>query len=114
MLKLLIFSDLLIETKEVQPVDRIENWMIKIFPKSKENVLKVSELNDQDNITNEARESRMVIIGLIMAMIICLVISGQIIQIYIIFGNSQIMVEPKLPEMINVFCKYLEIITIHR
>ena len=108
------FSDLLKETKEVQPVDRIENWMIKLFPKSKENVLKESELNDQDIITNEAKESRIVIIGLIMAIIISLVISGQIIQIYIIFGNSQIMVEPKLPEMINVFCKYLEIITIHR
>ena len=102
------------ETKTVQYIYKVENWLIKIFPKSKANVLKASEFNDQDNITNEARESRIVIIGLIMAMIISLVISGQIIQIYIIFGNSQIMVEPKLPEMINVFCKYLEIITIHR
>ena len=102
------------ETIEVQPVDRIENWMIKLFPKSKENVLKASELNDQDIITNEARESRMVIIGLIMAMIISLVIFGQIIQIYLIIGNLPIMVEPKLPELINAFCKYLKIITIHR
>ena len=102
------------ETKEVQPVDRIENWMIKLFPKSKENVLKASELNDQDIITNEAKESRIVIIGLIMAMIISLVIFGQIIQIYLIVGNSPIMVEPKFPEMINAFCKYLKIITIHR
>ena len=100
------------ETKEVQPVDRIENWMIKLFPKSKGNVLKESELNDQDIITNEAKESRIVIIGLIMAMIISLVIFGQIIQIYLIIGNSPIMVEPKFPEMINAFCKYLEIITI--
>ena len=98
------------ETKEVQPVDRIENWMIKLFPKSKENVLKESELNDQDIITNEARESRMVIIGLIMAMIISLVIFGQMIQIYLIIGNLPIMVEPKLPEMINAFCKFFKMI----
>ena len=100
------------ETKAVQHIDRVENWLLKIFPKSK--ILKASELNDQDNITNEARESRMVIIGLIMAMIISLVIFGQTIQIYLIVGNSPIMVEPKFPEMINAFCKYLEIITIHR
>ena len=102
------------ETKEVQPVDKIENWLIKIFPKSKENVLKSSELNDQDNITDEAIDSRIIIFGLTIAMIISLVIFGQMIQIYLIIGNLPIMVEPKLPEMINVFCKYIEIITIHR
>ena len=98
------------ETKEVQPVDKIENWLIKIFPKSKENVLKSSELNDQDNITDEAIDSRIIIFGLTIAMIISLVIFGQMIQIYLIIGNLPIMVEPKLPEMTNAFCKFLKMI----
>ena len=98
------------ETKEVQPVDKIENWLIKIFPKSKENVLKSSELNDQDNINDEAIDSRIIIFGLTIAMIISLVIFGQMIQIYLIIGNLPIMVELKLPEMINAFCKFLKMI----
>ena len=92
------------ETKAVQHIDRVENWLLKIFPKSK--ISKASELNDQDNITNEAIDSRIIIFGLTIAMIISLVIFGQIIQIYLIIGNLPIMVEPKLPEIINAFCKY--------
>ena len=100
------------EAKTVQNIDRVENWVLSIFPKSK--ISKKSELNDQDNITNEAIDTRIIIFGLTIAMIISLVIFGQIIQIYLIIGNSPIMVEPKFPEMINAFCKYLKIITIHR
>ena len=91
------------ETKEVQPVDRIENWMIKLFPKSKENVLKASELNDQDIITNEAIDSRIIIFGLSVAIIISLVILGQIIQINMINKKQQIVVEHQSP----AFCKYV-------
>ena len=96
------------ETKEVQPVDRIENWLIKIFPKSKENVLKASELNDQDNISNDAIELRIINIGLTIAIAISLVIFGQIIQIYVMTINQQIIVEHKLPEVTNAFGKCLE------
>ena len=96
------------ETKEVQPVDRIENWLIKIFPKSKENVLKASELNDQDNISNDAIELRIINIGLTIAIAISLVIFGQIIQIYVMTKNQQIVVEHKLPDITNAFGKYLK------
>ena len=96
------------ETKEVQPVDRIEDWMIKIFPKSKDIVLKAAELNDQDNISNDAIESRIINIGLTIAMVISLVIFGQIIQIYVMPTNQQIIVERKLPDIKNAFGKYLK------
>ena len=96
------------ETKEVQPVDKIENWLIKIFPKSKENVLKSSELNDQDNITDEAIDSRIIIFGLTIAMIMSLVIFGQIMQINIITKKQQIIVEHQSPEVLNAFCKYFK------
>ena len=46
--------------------------------------LKVSELNDQDNITYDESESRIIGIGLTIAMVISLVIFGQIIQIYVL------------------------------
>jgi hypothetical protein len=96
------------ETKEVQPVDKIENWLIKIFPKSKENVLKSSELNDQDNITDEAIDSRIIILGLTIAIIISLVIFGQIIQISKINKKQKIVVEHQSPDIINAFCKYFK------
>ena len=96
------------ETKEVQPVDRIEDWMIKIFPKSKDIVLKAPELNDQDNISNDAIESRIINIGLTIAMIISLVILGQILQIYIMIKNQQTIVEHKLQDITNAFGKYLK------
>ena len=94
------------EIKEVQPLDRIENWMIKIFPKS--NVLKGSELNDQDNISYDASESRIINIGLTIAMVVSLVIFGQIIQIHVMTKNQQIIVEPKLPDITNTFGKYFK------
>ena len=93
------------ETKAVQHIDRVENWLIKIFPKLN-SILKASELNDQDNITNEAIDSRLIIFGLTIAMIISLVIFGQIIQINLI--KKQIVVEHQSPDIINAFCKYFK------
>ena len=93
------------DTKEVQPFDRIGNWAIKIFPKSNE--LKASELNDQDNISYDASESRIINIGLTIAMAISLVVFGQIMQIYVVTKNQQIIVERKLPDITNAFGKYL-------
>ena len=94
------------ETKAVQHIDRVENWLIKIFPKS--NILKPSELNDQDNITNEAIDSCIIIFGLTIAMIMSLVIFGQIMQINIITKKQQIIVEHQSPEVLNAFCKYFK------
>ena len=91
------------ETKTVQHIDKVENWLIKIFPKSKENVLKTSELNDQGNITNEAIDSCIIIFGLTIAMIISLIIFGQMIQINIINKKQHIVVEHQSP----AFCKYV-------
>ena len=71
-------------------------------------VLKVSELNDQDNITYDESESRIIDIGLTIAVVISLVIFGQIIQIYVRTKNQQIIVEQKLPEITNAFGKYLK------
>ena len=82
--------------------------MIKIFPKSKDIVLKAPELNDQDNISNDAIESRIINIGLTIAMIISLVILGQILQIYIMIKNQQTIVEHKLQDITNAFGKYLK------
>ena len=96
------------ETKTVQHIDKVENWLIKIFPKSKANVLKASEFNDQDNITNEAIDSRIIIFGLSVAIIISLVILGQIIQINMINKKQQIVVEHQSPDIINAFCKYFK------
>ena len=96
------------ETKTVQHIDKVENWLIKIFPKSKANVLKASEFNDQDNITNEAIDSRIIIFGLSIAIIISLVILGQIIQINMINKKQQIVVEHQSPDIINAFCKYFK------
>ena len=95
------------ETKEVQLFDGIANWLIKIFPKSNTNSWpwKASELNDQDNITSDASESRIIDIGLTIAMVISLVIFGQIIQIYLMTKNQQIIVEQKLPDITNAFGK---------
>ena len=91
------------ETKTVQHIDKVENWLIKIFPKSKENVLKTSELNDQGNITNEEIDSCIIIFGLTIAMIISLIILGQMIQINMINKKQQIVVEHQSP----AFCKYV-------
>ena len=96
------------ETKTVQHIDKVENWLIKIFPKSKANVLKASEFTDQDNITNEAIDSRIIIFGLSVAIIISLVILGQIIQINMINKKQQIVVEHQSPDIINAFCKYFK------
>ena len=93
------------ETKAVQHIDRVENWLLKIFPKSK--ISKASELNDQDNITNEAIDSRIIIFGLTIAMILSLVIFGQMIQINIINKKQQIVVEHQSLDIINAFCKYV-------
>ena len=95
------------ETTEVQPVDRIENWLIKIFPKSKENVLKAFELNKEDNISYDASESRIINFGLTIAIVISLVIFGQIIQIFVVTKNQQIIMERKLPDIKNAFGKFL-------
>ena len=92
------------ETKTVQHIDRVENWLLNIFPKSK--LLKASELNDQDNITDEAIDLRIIIFGLTIAMIISLVIFGQMIQINIINKKQQTVVEHQSPDIINAFCKY--------
>ena len=92
-------------TKAVQHIDIVENWLIKIFPKLN-SILKASELNDQDNITNEAIDSRLIIFGLTIAMIISLVIFGQIIQINLI--KKQIVVEHQSTDIINAFCKYFK------
>ena len=67
---------------------------------------KVSKLNDQDNITYDESESRIIGIGLTIAMVISLVIFGQIIQIYVMTKNQQIIVEQKLPDITNAFGKY--------
>ena len=93
------------ETKAVHHIDRVENWLIKIFPKA--NILEASELNDQDNIANEAIDSRIINIGLTIAMVISLVIFGQMIQINII-NKKQIVVEHQSPDIISAFCKYFK------
>ena len=69
--------------------------------------MKVSELNDQDNITYEESESRIIDIGLTIAMVISLAIFGQIIQIHVMTKNQQIIVDQKLPDITNAFGKYL-------
>ena len=89
------------EAKTVQHIDRVENWLLNIFPKSK--LLKTSELNDQGNITNEAIDSCIIIFGLTIAMIISLIILGQMIQINMINKKQQIVVEHQSP----AFCKYV-------
>ena len=70
-------------------------------------VLKVSELNDQDNITYDESESRIIDIGLTIAMVLSLVIFGQIIQFYVRTKNQKIILEQKLPDIKNAFGKYL-------
>ena len=70
--------------------------------------LKVSELNDQDNISYDESESRIIGIGLTIAMVISLVIFGQIIQIYVRTKNQHIIVEQKFLEITNAFGKYLK------
>jgi hypothetical protein len=94
------------ETKAVQHIDRVENWLLNIFPKLK--IPKTSELNDQDNITNEAIESRIIIFGLTVAVIISLVIFGQMMKINIVNKKHQIVVEHQSPDITNAFCKYFK------
>ena len=67
--------------------------------------LKVSGLNDQDNITYDESESRIIGIGLTIAMVISLVIFGQIIQIYVRTKNQQIIVEQKFLDTTYAFGK---------
>ena len=70
--------------------------------------MKASELNDQDIITKGVIESRIIMFGLTIAIIVSMVILGQMIQINMVNKKQKIIVEHQIPEVKNAFCKYFK------
>ena len=97
--------DLITETldeKDLNNFDRLENWVVKVFPKLK---FTYSNHNDEHNISYEKSQDRLLAMGIFITMIPCLIIIIQITKILVAIKSPRI-VEPKIPlASPDLFCK---------
>ena len=91
-----------LDEKDVNNFDRLENWVVKVFPKLK---FTYSNHNDEYNISYEESQDRLLAMGIFITMIPCLIIIIQITKIFIATKSPRI-VEPKIPlASPDLFCK---------
>ena len=86
--------------KEENIADKIDKWVEIIFPRY--NFGKSSNNFDEDTISYEESQDRLIAIVLFITMISCLITIVQIIQILTPI-KSPIIIEPKMP---MPFCKF--------
>ena len=87
--------------KEVNNFDRIEKWVDIIFPKF--NLGKSSNYNDEDNISYEESQDRLIAIVIFITMIPCVIAMVQINLISTPIKSPR-LIEPYLSP--NAFCKF--------
>ena len=93
------------DLEKFKNLDKLEEMVVKIFPKLKE-LYESSNHSDEDNISLEESELRLIIIWFFLTTILCLVPLGQLLQILTRLKNPNI-VEPMLPKNINGFGKFI-------
>ena len=87
--------------EDVKNLDRIEKWVVNIFPKLN---FKSSNRNDEDNISYEESQDRLIAIGIFITMIPCLITIIQISQVLSATKSPRI-IEPKIPYPSDPFSK---------
>ena len=86
-------------------LDIFEKWMVKIFPPNlKLNFLKLSNYSKDDNISNEASYTRLIIIVIFITVVLCFITFGQLIWISFL-SRRLIVAQPFIPKINDPFCK---------
>ena len=85
-------------------LDLFDKWMVKIFPRSKNNFWKVSNYSEDDNISNEATYARLITILVFITVVLCFITFGQLIWISFL-SRRLIVTQPVIPKINDPFCK---------